>query len=78
MNETTDNRELEHRIDLLEERMNTHEARIDSTLNALRTDMERFNTEAVKRSDAQTKWMIGIVVAAVVIIIGAVRLLTPI
>lgn len=78
MNETVENRELEHRVDILGERMNTHEARIDSTLNALRTDMERFNTEAAKRSDAQTKWMIGIVVAAVVIIIGAVSLLTPI
>ena len=78
MNETTDNRELEHRIDILEERMNTHEARIDSTLNALRTDMKRFNTEASKRSDAQTKWMIGIIVAAVVIILGTFSLLTPI
>lgn len=70
MTEGPDNRELEKQIAVLEERVNTHEARIDSTLNAMRTDIERINTDAAKRSDTQTKWIIGAVVAAVIIIIG--------
>ncbi len=77
MSEEPDNRELEKHIAVLEERMKTQEARIDSTLNALRadhnamrTDIERINTDAARRSDTQTKWIIGAVVAAVIIIIG--------
>ncbi len=53
------------------------EANVDATLkeirsdqNAMRTDIERINTDAAKRNDAQTKWIIGVVVAAVIIIIG--------
>ncbi len=53
------------------------EANVDATLkemrsdqNAMRTDIERINTDATKRNDAQTKWIIGAVVAAVIIIIG--------
>ncbi len=50
--------------------MKTHESRIDSTLNAMRTDIERINTDAAKRNDAQTKWIIAVVAVAVIIIIG--------
>ena len=46
------------------------EANINGTLNTMRTDIERVNTDAAKRSDAQTKWMIGIVVVATIIFIG--------
>lgn len=63
MNQERDNRELEHRIDLLEERMNTQQANIDATLNALRTDIERGKND-------QIKWTIGVVAVAVIIIIG--------
>ena len=76
--------ELEKQIAVLEERMNTHEARIDSTLNALRadqnalrTDLERFNTDAAKRSHAQTKWIIGAFVAAGGILIAVAGLIFP-
>ena len=57
--------------------LKTMRADIDKTLhqmrsdqNAMRTDIERINTDAAKRSDTQTKWIIGAVVAAVIIIIG--------
>ena len=100
MNEKTDNRELEHRIDLLEKDYKIMEANIDGTLktmrtdidgtlktmrvdidktlHAMRTDMERNNSEVANKIHAQTKWTIGVVAVAVVIIIGAVGLLTQI
>ena len=107
MNEKTDNRELEHRIDLLEKDYKIMEVNIDRTLktmrvdidgtlktmradidktlhamradqNAMRTDMERNNSEVANKIHAQTKWTIGVVAVAVVIIIGAVGLLTQI
>ena len=96
MNEKTDNRELEHRIDLLEKDYKIMEVNIDGTLktmrtdidktlhamradqNAMRTDMERNNSEVANKIHAQTKWTIGVVAVAVVIIIGAVGLLTQI
>ena len=63
--------------------MNTHEARIDSTLNALRadqsalrTDIERNNTEAAERSHTQTRWTVGVIIATVAVgtgvIVGAI------
>ncbi len=89
MNEKTDNRELEHRIDLLEKdykimevnidgTLKTMRVDIDKTLHAMRTDMERNNSEVANKIHAQTKWTIGVVAVAVVIIIGAVGLLTQI
>ncbi len=68
MKEKSDKRELEHRIDLLEERMNTHEARLDATLNAMRTDIERGQ-------NSQTKWIIGVGIALAALIIGGVGIL---
>ena len=62
--------DLEHRFELLRKDFDIMEANVNSTLNAMRTDIERINTDAAKRSDSQTKWIIGAVVAAVIIIIG--------
>ena len=49
--------------------MKTHESRIDSTLNAMHADIERGQKN-------QIQCTIGAVVAAVIIIIGAVGLIT--
>ena len=68
--------ELEIKFAVLEERMNTHEARIDSTLNALRADHNAMRTDIERGQKVQIQWTIGAVVAAVIIIIGAVGLLT--
>ena len=70
MNKEPEIQELQKQFAVLEERMKIHESRIDSTLNAMRTDIERINTDAAKRNDAQTKWIIGVVAVAVIIIIG--------
>lgn len=59
--------ELEKKFAVLEERMNTHEARIDSTLNALRTDIERINTEASKRETRLILTLVGLIVGSVTI-----------
>ena len=57
--------------------MNTHEARVDTTLNALRadqnalrTDQNALRTDIERGQNAQTKWIVGAVVAAVIILIG--------
>ncbi len=48
--------------------MNTHEARLDATLNAMRTDIERGQ-------NSQTKWIIGVGIALAALIIGGVGIL---
>lgn len=50
--------------------MNTHEARVDTTLNALRADQNALRADIERGQNAQTKWIIGAVVAAVIILIG--------
>ncbi len=72
MNEKTENRELQQQFAVLEERMNTHEARIDATLNALRTDIERGHKEAAERSHTQTRWTVGVIIATVAVGTGVI------
>ena len=48
--------------------MNTHEARLDATLNAMRTDIARGQ-------NSQTKWIIGVGIALAALIIGGVGIL---
>ncbi len=63
MEKGPDSRELENRIELLKKDFKLMEANVDKTLNAMRK-------EAAERSESQTKWMIGIVAVATIIIIG--------
>ncbi len=55
--------DIDKRMAVLEEKMKTHETRLESTLNALRTDIERGKND-------QIKWIVGVVAVAVIIIIG--------
>ena len=77
-NNNTDNRELVHQIELLKKDYEIMQANVDSTLNAMRTDIERINTDAAKRSDAQTKWIIGVglALAALMLAFWGLPLLT--
>lgn len=50
--------------------LKTMRTAIDRTLNALRADQNAMRKEVAKRSDAQTKWIIRVVVAAVIVLIG--------
>ena len=75
MNKDHDVHELEKRFAVLEERMNTPESRIDSTLNAMRTDIERNNaaierghTEAAKRETRLIITMAGLIVGGIAIL----------
>lgn len=56
-------------------KMNTHEAKIDSTLNALRTDIERYNmaierinTEAARRETRLIITIAGLIVGGIAIL----------
>ena len=64
------------------DRLRADMANRDSALERLRTDMakrdgamERLRTDMVKRDAVNTRWTIGAIAAAVVIILGGVRLI---
>ncbi len=56
--------------------LNTMRADIDKTLEAMRADQNAMRTDIERGQKVQIQWTIGAVVAAVIIIIGAVGLLT--
>ena len=61
MNKDPDNRELEKRIELLKKDFDIMEANVNSTLNAMRTDIERGQK-------VQTRWIIGVGLALAALI----------
>ena len=78
---------LEHRFELLKKDVKIMEANIDGTLNTMRADIDKtleamradqnaMRTDIERGQKVQIQWTIGAVVAAVIIIIGAVGLLT--
>lgn len=50
--------------------MNTHEARIDSTLNALRADQNALRTDIEREKNTQIKWIIGVGLGLAALILG--------
>ena len=62
------NQELAMQVARLEERMNTHQAEYVSYL-------EKFRADMAKRDKENTRWIVGAIVAAVIVIIGALRYL---
>ena len=48
MSEVSDKQELDYRMELLEKDFKIMEANIDCTLNTMRTDIERINSDAPK------------------------------
>ncbi len=66
--------------------MNTKSAAIEGAAERLRADMakregameramERLRTDMAKRDAVNTRWMIGAIAAAILIILGGVRLI---
>ena len=62
--------------------MNTKSAAIEGAAERLRADMakregamERLRTDMAKRDAVNTRWMIGAIAAAILIILGDVRLI---
>jgi len=73
MSETPDNQELDKRLVVLEERMNTIQANLDKTLQEFKTDAERRDKEAAQRETTNTRWIMASILAAaglIVIILG--------
>ncbi len=75
MTKETGNREMEHRIDLLEKDYKIMEVNIDATLNAMRadqnamrTDIERNHSEAAKRETRLILVILGAVGVGVAIL----------
>ena len=61
MSEAPDNHALDRRLAVLEERMNTTQERLNATLEGFRKDM-------AQRDKDNTRWQIGLWVAAVVVL----------
>ena len=57
------------------DRLRAHTANRDSAAERLRADMERHRTDMAKRDAVNTRWTIGAIAAAIVIILGGVRLI---
>ena len=66
---------LGERLARLEERMETVKAELKGTLNEFRADMAGFRTDMAKRDKDNLRWIVGAIVAAVIVIIGALRYL---
>ena len=79
MDEAPDNRELAHRIALLEERMNTHSAENETALERMNTFLtSRFDglqIEIANRGKATIQWMAGLVLGAAMLIIAVLGIL---
>ncbi len=74
-----DTHELARQVAVLEERMNTKQAEYESALDRLRSDMRadmsrlsegmaRRDTESAKRDKDNTRWQIGLWLAAIVVL----------
>ena len=70
MTEKPDNRELEQRIELLKKDIKIMEANIDGTLKDMRIDIERNYTTVANRIHTQSKWIMGMTLGVIVLIIG--------
>jgi len=67
--------DLDLKVATLEERIEIRQAQYEGALERLRSDMERWradiakrDTEAAKRDTENTRWQIGLWVAAVVVL----------
>ena len=68
------------KLAVLEERMSTHKAEYDSALDRfsadmanLRAEMEKWDARHARREVQNTRWVIGPVIAAVVVIVAIIR-----
>ena len=74
MSEAPDNHELDKRLAVLEERMNTIQANLDKTLQEFKTDMADLKTDAEKRETAAEKRDKTLLITLGGLIIGAVAI----
>ena len=68
MSEVPDNHELDKRLAVLEERMNTIQANLDKTLQEFKTDAEKRETAAEKRDKTLLITLIGLFGVSVTIL----------
>ena len=66
--------ELSERIARLEERMKTMQAEYKTDIARLAEDMAKRDTEAAKRDKDNLRWMIGLWIAAIVVLGFVIRL----
>jgi len=78
MDDTPDNRELAHRIELLKKDFDVLKADISAKLDQMIADATRreadLKAEAAKRDKDNQRWIIGLVLGCTAIVVGAVAL----
>ena len=71
--------ELRHAIELLAANSRTDMANLRTSMETLRTDFAEFKADikidVANRHNAQVKWLIGVALAAIVIILAALELI---
>jgi len=79
MDDTPDNRELAHRIELLKKDFDVLKADISAKLDEnkgamdrLRADMEKRDKETIQRDKDNQRWIVGVGIAQLVIIIAII------
>ena len=73
VNTSPDNHEMDKRLSVMEERMNTIQANLDKTLQEFKTDAEKHDKEAARHETVNTRWIIASILATaglIVIILG--------
>ena len=68
MSDPPTNHELVRQVAILEERMNTHVERFNAAIERMERRAAERDAEAAKRDRDNTRWMVGVVVAATVVI----------
>ena len=74
MSEPPDNHELDKRLAVMEERMNTIQANLDKTLQEFKTEAEKRETAAEKRETAAEKRDKTLLITLGGLIIGAIAI----
>ncbi|MCY4208651.1 MAG: hypothetical protein OXD29_11970 [Roseovarius sp.] len=74
MSEPPDNHELDKRLSVMEERMNTIQANLDKTLQEFKTEAEKRETAAEKRETAAEKRDKTLLITLGGLIIGAIAI----
>ena len=67
MSEPPDNHELDKRLSVMEERMNTIQANLDKTLQEFKTEAEKRETAAEKRDKTLLITLGGLIIGAIAI-----------
>jgi len=75
MSEPPDLQEINTRLAVLEERMNSMKAQNESAVDRMNALLADLRTDNVKRDKDNQRWIIGLVLGCTAIVVGAIAFL---